>query len=57
MSEPTQSEIDRLRQELSAREAEMVFLQANGEDFSAVHEQVMALRARLQAALAGTRPA
>ncbi len=45
------TEIDRLREELAAREAEMTYRQANGENIAQLHEQVLALRAQLQRAL------
>lgn len=38
---------DQLREELSARESEMVYRQANGEDVADLVKQVMAIRAKL----------
>lgn len=51
----TRNEADRLREELAAREGELTWRQANGEDYSQVYQQVMALRERLQRALTAQR--
>ena len=52
MPKPELSEADRLREELAAREDEMTWRQANGEDIRAIYEQVMALRGKLEQATA-----
>lgn len=47
MSNHLTAETDRLREELARREAEMTYRQANGENVSALHEQVLTLRQKL----------
>lgn len=47
MANAQSTDADRLREELARREAEMTYRQANGENVSALHEQVLALRQKL----------
>lgn len=52
MSDTAATDADRLREELATRESEMTYRQAIGEDVSAIYEQVLALRSKLERALA-----
>jgi len=56
MSDQERSEIDRLRDELAAKEAHLTWVQANGMDYRQAYEEVQEAQRRLQAALerAGT---
>jgi hypothetical protein len=51
MSDQERSEIDRLREELAAKEAHLTWVQANGLDYHQAYEEVQDAQRRLQDAL------